>query len=69
MSIIKFIEYNWSLPTISKRSRDNLPNPMQDPDNPWANPYALFFWVIGTFQGGANVYVCQLNLTTRLLYS
>ena len=39
VSILKFIEYNWSLPTISKRSRDNLPNPMQDPDNPWGNPY------------------------------
>jgi len=38
-SIVKFIEYNWGLPTISKRSRDNLPNPMQDPDNPWGNPY------------------------------
>src|ERR1700722_5291904 len=39
VSILKFIEYNWSLPTISKRSRDNLPNPMQDPDNPYGNPY------------------------------
>ena len=28
-SIIKFIEANWSLPTLSKRSRDNLPNPVQ----------------------------------------
>jgi phospholipase C len=27
VSIIKFIERNWSLPTISKRSRDNLPEP------------------------------------------
>jgi phospholipase C len=26
-SILKFIERNWSLPTISDRSRDNLPNP------------------------------------------
>jgi len=34
VSITKFIEYNWGLPTITKRSRDNLPNPMQDPDNP-----------------------------------
>jgi phospholipase C len=39
VSILKFIEYNWKLTTISKRSRDNLPNPMQDPDNPWGNPY------------------------------
>jgi len=28
-SILKFIEANWSLPTLSKRSRDNLPNPVQ----------------------------------------
>ena len=27
VSVLKFIERNWSLPTISKRSRDNLPNP------------------------------------------
>ena len=30
VSILKFIEKNWQLPTISKRSRDNLPNPQQD---------------------------------------
>ena len=27
VSILKFIERNWNLPTISDRSRDNLPNP------------------------------------------
>jgi len=27
VSLIKFIEKNWSLPVISTRSRDNLPNP------------------------------------------
>ena len=27
VSILKFIEHNWQLPTISGRSRDNLPNP------------------------------------------
>jgi phospholipase C len=27
VSILKFIEHNWNLPTISDRSRDNLPNP------------------------------------------
>ena len=31
-SILKFIETNWSLPTLSKRSRDNLPNPVQTAD-------------------------------------
>jgi len=35
VSILKFIEYNWSLPPISGRSRDNLPNPT--PSN--ASPY------------------------------
>jgi phospholipase C len=30
VSILKFIEKNWSLPPISKRSRDNLPNPQQE---------------------------------------
>lgn len=28
-SLLKFIEANWMLPTISNRSRDNLPNPVQ----------------------------------------
>ena len=28
VSILKFIERNWNLPTISTRSRDNLPNPV-----------------------------------------
>jgi Phosphoesterase family len=27
VSVLKFIERNWDLGTISKRSRDNLPNP------------------------------------------
>jgi phospholipase C len=31
-SILKFIEYNWGLPTISPTSRDNLPNPMASSD-------------------------------------
>jgi phospholipase C len=35
-SILKFIERNWNLPTISNRSRDNLPNPQADDDNPYA---------------------------------
>jgi phospholipase C len=30
VSILKFIERNWGLPTISSRSRDNLPNPTYD---------------------------------------
>jgi phospholipase C len=34
-SIAKFIERNWSLKPISKRSRDNLPNPVQTTANPY----------------------------------
>jgi phospholipase C len=33
---VKFIERNWKLAeTLSERSRDNLPNPVQDNDNPY----------------------------------
>ena len=35
VSILKFIERNWSLETVSKRSRDNYPNPVTK-----SNPYA-----------------------------
>jgi len=35
VSILKFIEHNWGLPTISGRSRDNYPNPRVDDDNPY----------------------------------
>jgi phospholipase C len=35
VSILKFIERNWDLPTISRRSRDNLANPVADDDNPY----------------------------------
>jgi phospholipase C len=35
VSILKFIEKNWGLPTISGRSRDNLPNPQQASSNPY----------------------------------
>jgi phospholipase C len=34
-SIIKFIERNWGLSPLSKRSRDNLPNPKTDKGNPY----------------------------------
>jgi phospholipase C len=34
-SIVKFIERNWKLGTISNRSRDNFPNPKAE----WNNPY------------------------------
>jgi len=35
VSLLKFIEKNWRLPSISRRSRDNLPNPIADSDNPY----------------------------------
>ncbi len=34
-SILKFIEYNWKLPPLSQRSRDNLPNPQVNPADPY----------------------------------
>jgi phospholipase C len=34
-SVLKFIERNWDLATISNRSRDNLPNPLTTKQNPW----------------------------------
>jgi phospholipase C len=35
VSILKFIEHNWSLAPITGRSRDNLPNPIVNADNPY----------------------------------
>ncbi len=35
VSILKFIEANWGLETITKRSRDNYPNPVTRADNPY----------------------------------
>jgi phospholipase C len=35
VSVLKFIEANWSVPPITKRSRDNLPNPIQTGANPY----------------------------------
>ena len=34
-SIVKFIERNWDLPKLSKRTRDNLPNPKTAENNPY----------------------------------
>ena len=43
VSILKFIEKNWNLPTISGRSRDNLPNPVATAADPYVptNPPAI----------------------------
>jgi len=35
VSILKFIEENWHLQPLSKRSLDNLPNPKLNDDNPY----------------------------------
>jgi phospholipase C len=35
VSILKFIEANWGLDPLTKRSRDNLPNPIQNGINPY----------------------------------
>jgi phospholipase C len=35
VSLLKFIEANWHLPPISARSRDNLPNPVAHPADPY----------------------------------
>jgi phospholipase C len=34
-SVIKFIEHNWGLEPLTRRSRDNLPNPAMDPNHPY----------------------------------
>ncbi len=43
VSILKFIERNWKLPTLSKTSLDNLPNPKTSSKNPYVpiNPPAI----------------------------
>ena len=40
VSVLKFIEANWSVPPVTKRSRDNLPNPTigADPYKPTNGP-------------------------------
>lgn len=35
VSILKFIEANWGMETVSTRSRDNYPNPIATADNPY----------------------------------
>jgi phospholipase C len=35
VSLLKFIEHNWDLPPVSRRSRDNLPNPIASRANPY----------------------------------
>ena len=43
VSILKFIEANWGLDSLSARSRDQLPNPVANPGDAYmpANPPAI----------------------------
>jgi phospholipase C len=43
VSILKFIERNWNVGPVSTRSRDNMPNPVISPANPYVpdNPPAI----------------------------
>jgi len=52
VSILKFIERNWSLPPVTTRSRDNFPNPIPAYNNPYtpvngpaiSDLFELFDW-------------------------
>ncbi len=52
VSILKFIERNWSLPPVTTRSRDNFPNPIPAYNNPYtpvngpaiSDLFELFEW-------------------------
>ena len=35
VSFLKFVEKNWQLKPLTQRSRDNLPNPIAEPTNPY----------------------------------
>ena len=53
VSILKFIERNWSLAPITSRSRDNLPNPVATADNPYVPtnmPALTDLWDLFDFQ-------------------
>jgi phospholipase C len=60
VSILKFIERNWNLPPVSHRSRDNFPNPIVAPGNPYVprNSPAISdlfdFFNFGWTPGGNN---------------
>ena len=54
VSVDKFIERNWRLPTISERSRDNLPDPQMLPGNPYVpvnRPALGDLWTSFNFHG------------------
>ncbi|HEY2510365.1 MAG TPA: alkaline phosphatase family protein [Polyangiaceae bacterium] len=54
VSILKFVERNWRLPPVTERSRDNLPNPRADFENPWVprnGPALDDLWDLFEFEG------------------
>jgi phospholipase C len=56
VSILKFIERNWNLPTVTKRSRDNFPNPVTfgDPYVPRNSPALGDLFDFFNFPGGSG---------------
>jgi phospholipase C len=57
VSIIKFIERNWRLKPITRRSRDNFPNPKTRRDNPYVpsnSPALSDLWDAFRFSSGAS---------------
>ncbi len=55
VSILKFIERNWGLETVTRRSRDNFPNPVTAPGNPYVpvnGPAIGDLFSLFDFQGG-----------------
>jgi len=58
-SIVKFIERNWQLAPLTDRSRDNLPNPVADANNPYVpknSPAVGDLFDMFHFSGDANVH-------------
>jgi phospholipase C len=55
VSILKFIERNWNLPPVTYRSRDNFPNPIALPFNPYVpinSPAISDLFELFNFNGG-----------------
>jgi phospholipase C len=56
VSILKFIERNWNLPPVTNRSRDNFPNPVTSPKNPYVprnTPAISDLWDFFNFGNGS----------------
>ncbi len=53
-SILKFIEHNWQVPALSRRSRDRLPNPEMDDDGYLPENGAAIGNLVSLFTFGAR---------------